>query len=179
MEYVVVKDNLTNTPANKSAIQKQLKDDGACNHRFMSELHTPVGYLRLYANETAVTKIKFYDESVIENENQITRKAKSQMQEYLAGERHTFDLPLAPKGTEFQMRVWEKLMQVGYGQTASYLDIAKALNKPTACRAVGAANGKNPIAIVIPCHRVIGTSGKLTGYAGGLPRKSFLLSLEN
>jgi methylated-DNA-[protein]-cysteine S-methyltransferase len=179
MEYVVVKDITINTSANKSAIQKSAKSDDAFAIRYMSEINTPAGYLRFFAHETAVTEIKFYDESAVENENPITRQAKIQMQEYLAGDRHTFDLPLAPKGTEFQMRVWEKLMQVGYGQTASYLDIAKALNKPTACRAVGAANGKNPIAIVIPCHRVIGTSGKLTGYAGGLSRKSFLLSLES
>jgi methylated-DNA-[protein]-cysteine S-methyltransferase len=179
MEYVVVKDITINTSANKSAIQKSAKSDDAFAIRYMSEINTPAGYLRFFAHETAVTEIKFYDESAVENENPITRQAKIQMQEYLAGDRHTFDLPLAPKGTEFQMRVWEKLMQVGYGQTASYLDIAKALNKPTACRAVGAANGKNPIAIVIPCHRVIGTSGKLTGYAGGLSRKSFLLVLES
>lgn len=174
-----MKDNRINAPANKSTIQKNLKGGEAFNTLYMSELKTPAGYIRLYAHETALTEIKFYDKSGTENENQITREAKTQMQEYVLGERHTFDLPLAPKGTEFQMRVWEKLMQVGYGQTASYLDIAKALNKPTACRAVGAANGKNPIAIVIPCHRVIGKSGKLTGYAGGLSRKSFLLSLES
>lgn len=179
MEYVVVKHNTVSASANKSAIQKSAKSDEAFSIRYMSEINTQAGYLRFYAHETAVTEIKFYDESAAENENPITRQAKTQMLEYLAGTRRTFDLPLAPKGTEFQMRVWEKLMQVAYGQTASYLDIAKALNKPTACRAVGAANGKNPIAIVIPCHRVIGTSGKLTGYAGGLSRKSFLLSLES
>lgn len=179
MEFVVLKSHIETSLANLSAIQKDIFPKQVNSSRYMSQLHTPTGYLRFYANETAVTEIKFYDDSSSENANEISALAKTQMQEYLAGTRHAFDLPLAPKGTEFQMRVWDQLLHVAYGQTASYLDIAKALNKPTACRAVGAANGKNPIAIVIPCHRVIGANGKLTGYAGGLPRKSFLLSLES
>jgi methylated-DNA-[protein]-cysteine S-methyltransferase len=179
MEHIFLKSLTNNALANLSAIQKRKLPNEADNCHYVSQLLTPTGYLRLYANETAVTEIKFNDEAITENPNAITSLAKEQMQEYLAGTRQEFDLPLAPKGTEFQMRVWQQLLHVAYGQTASYLDIAKALNKPTACRAVGAANGKNPIAIVIPCHRVIGASGKLTGYAGGLSRKSFLLSLES
>ena len=149
---------------------------------YQMEITTPVGYLRVTANNVALTEVGFFDEALPpENvkQNPIAENAISQLSEYLQGKRHSFDLPLAPKGTEFQQRVWQKLLKVAYGQTASYLDIAKALNKPTACRAVGAANGKNPIAIVIPCHRVIGANGSLTGYAGGLDRKSYLLGVES
>ena len=179
MEYVFLKSTITTPTANTSYVEESARSMANNEVSFVSQLHTPSGYLRLYANNMAVTKIKFYDEPIEENSNEVSNIAKKQMQEYLAGERQAFDLLLAPKGTEFQTRVWNELLQVAYGKTASYLDIAKALNKPTACRAVGAANGKNPIAIVIPCHRVIGTSGKLTGYAGGLSRKSFLLTLES
>ncbi len=148
---------------------------------FVSELSTPVGFLRIVASANAVTEIRFYDEPLAQSmlqSNDISELAKTQLKAYIAGELRVFDLPLAAQGTHFQHRVWRQLLQVDYAKTASYLDIAKALNKPTACRAVGAANGKNPISIVIPCHRVIGASGKLTGYAGGLSRKAFLLALE-
>lgn len=101
-----------------------------------------------------------------------------QLRQYFAGTRREFALPLAPAGTPFQRVVWDALLRVPYGQTASYGDMARTIGRPTAFRAVGLANGQNPIAIIVPCHRVIGSSGGLTGYGGGLPRKVLLLELE-
>jgi methylated-DNA-[protein]-cysteine S-methyltransferase len=102
-----------------------------------------------------------------------------QLDEYFAGERVRFDLRLAPRGTPFQARVWNALVGIGFGRTATYGEIARAIGKPSASRAVGAANGKNPIAIIVPCHRIIGSSGALVGYAGGLARKKWLLAHES
>lgn len=110
--------------------------------------------------------------------NPITSEACRQLKAYFDGQLQEFDLPLTPKGTVFQNQVWQVLQQVKYGETASYLDIAKAIDNPKAVRAVGMANGRNPIAIVVPCHRIIGSNKTLTGYAGGLPRKQYLLNLE-
>ena len=104
--------------------------------------------------------------------------ARRQLTEYFAGDRHEFDLELAPGGTPFQQAVWRALRTIPFGATCSYSDIARRIGRPTAVRAVGAANGRNPIAIVVPCHRVIGRSGALTGYAGGLDRKRRLLEHE-
>lgn len=101
-----------------------------------------------------------------------------QLDEYFAGRRQRFELPLAPRGTAFQQAVWQALQRIAYGQTSSYSALAAQIGRPRAVRAVGAANGANPLAIVIPCHRVIGRDGSLTGYAGGLPRKALLLRLE-
>lgn len=104
--------------------------------------------------------------------------ATAQLDEYFAGERADFDLPVALRGTPFQMRVWEALREIPYGETRSYQEIAQRVDSPRAVRAVGGANGRNPVAIVIPCHRVIGADGSLTGYGGGLWRKEFLMNLE-
>ena len=104
--------------------------------------------------------------------------ARTQLEEYFAGERRDFALDLAPTGTDFQLRVWAELRTIAYGETATYGEIAAALGNPGASRAVGLANGANPIAIVVPCHRVIGADGRLTGYAGGTDRKQRLLDLE-
>ena len=104
--------------------------------------------------------------------------AKSQLLDYFEGSRQSFDLPLAPSGTKFQHKVWSQLQTIPYGETWSYQQLAESIGKPTASRAVGMANGLNPIGIVIPCHRVIGKSGKLTGYAGGIENKAMLLELE-
>jgi methylated-DNA-[protein]-cysteine S-methyltransferase len=101
-----------------------------------------------------------------------------QLDEYFAGARSEFTVPVAPVGTPFQMAVWQQLTTIGYGQTATYAQIARTLGGPTLIRAVGAANARNPISIIVPCHRVIGSDGSLTGYAGGLDRKRFLLDLE-
>lgn len=105
-------------------------------------------------------------------------EALEQLDGYFAGKRRTFELKLAPRGTEFQRRVWQALAEIPYGETTTYAAIARAIGKPKAVRAVGAANGKNPLSIVVPCHRVIGQDGTLTGYAGGLPSKRRLLDLE-
>ena len=104
--------------------------------------------------------------------------AASQLSEYFAGERTTFDLPLAPRGDDFHQRVWALLREIPYGETRSYGDLARALGDRNLAQAVGTANGRNPIGIVVPCHRVIGADGSLVGYAGGLDRKRFLLALE-
>lgn len=151
-------------------------------------LHTPspLGRLLLAAGDDGLRCIEFddprhpvrKDDAWREGENDLLRAARSQLDEYFAGTRRVFDLPLAPHGTDFQRRVWDALTGIGYGDTRSYLDIARRLGDANALRAVGAANGRNPIAIVIPCHRVIGTDGSLTGYGGGLERKRFLLGLE-
>lgn len=103
---------------------------------------------------------------------------RRQLAEYFAGKRRDFDLDLAPSGTPFQLAVWRQLQKIPFGKTCSYSDIARALAKPLAVRAVGAANGRNPLPIIVPCHRVIGADGSLTGFGGGLPTKEFLLRLE-
>ena len=105
-------------------------------------------------------------------------EVEEQLREYFAGERKVFDLKLCPHGTEFQLQVLNALLQIPYGSTCSYLEIAQEIGRPKAVRAVGSANGRNPIPIIIPCHRVIGANGSLTGFGGGLPTKQFLLALE-
>jgi methylated-DNA-[protein]-cysteine S-methyltransferase len=105
-------------------------------------------------------------------------EASRQLQAYFAGERREFDLPLAPYGSDFQRRVWSALLEIPYGETISYLELARRLGDPRAVRAVGSANGRNPISIIIPCHRVIGADGSLVGYGGGLERKRWLLRHE-
>ena len=103
---------------------------------------------------------------------------RAQLEEYFAGRRHSFDLPLAPAGTPFQQRVWAELQRIGHGKTITYTELAARIGRPTAIRAAGAANGANPVSIVIPCHRVIGSDGTLTGYGGGLEVKRFLIDFE-
>ncbi len=107
-----------------------------------------------------------------------TAEVRRQLEEYFAGRRQEFDLPLAPRGTPFELSVWEELRRIPFGETRSYADIARALGKPAATRAVGRANGANPLPIVVPCHRVIGSNGSLTGFGGGLAAKARLLELE-
>jgi methylated-DNA-[protein]-cysteine S-methyltransferase len=105
-------------------------------------------------------------------------EVRRQLREYFAGKRHKFDVPLRMKGSQFERRVWSALCKVAHGTTVSYRDIARRIGQPTACRAVGLANGRNPIPIIVPCHRVIGADGSLTGYGGGLETKRWLLALE-
>jgi len=112
-------------------------------------------------------------------ETPLIQKAVTQIKEYLAGKRKQFKLPLAMHGTEFQMAVWQALQKIPYGETRSYKEIAAMIDRPKAVRAVGMANNRNPISIIVPCHRVIGHDGKLVGYGGGLPLKQFLLELES
>lgn len=121
---------------------------------------------------------KEQSENVEWGETPLLRQAASQLDEYFQGRRRVFDLPLAPQGTVFEQDVWKALQTIPYGETRSYADIARQVGSPSACRAVGRANGWNPISIIIPCHRVIGANGKLTGYAGGLTIKQYLLELE-
>jgi len=112
-------------------------------------------------------------------ETPLIKKTAAQLTEYFAGKRTEFDLPLVPSGTEFQRSAWQALLTIPYGKTRSYGEIAAQIGNPKACRAVGMANNRNPIAIIIPCHRVIGSNGSLVGYGGGLDVKRFLLDLEN
>ncbi len=112
------------------------------------------------------------------SETDVIRKAALQLEEYFAGERHEFDLPLAPKGSDFSRKVWDALLDVPYGETWNYKDIAEMISSPMACRAVGNANGKNPIMIVIPCHRIVSSDGSIGGYSSGIDIKKKLLKLE-
>lgn len=145
---------------------------------YISLLHTPADTLRICANDEGITEIKFTQERHTEKPNVHTEQAKRQLSEYFQGSRKNFNLKLSPDGTAFQKKVWNELCQIPYGDTISYGQLAQRIANPKAVRAVGGANGKNPISIVVPCHRVIGNNGTLTGYAGGLRRKSILLELE-
>ena len=137
-----------------------------------------IGKINLCADDEALTKLGFGNGSG-NNPNGIILEAVKQLNEYFDGKRQSFDLPLKPHGTEFQQKVWSALLEIPYGQTRTYGEIAAAIGNPKACRAVGMANNRNPIAVIIPCHRVIGSNGALTGYAGGLKAKEILLELEN
>ncbi|GAC07271.1 MAG: methylated-DNA--[protein]-cysteine S-methyltransferase [Paraglaciecola chathamensis] len=149
-------------------------------YSYCEYLPTTSGLLKICANEQGISAITFVmQEDAPAIGNAVTKEAKQQLSEYFDQQRKAFDLPLAPVGTQFQQNVWQQLCAIPYGETCSYADIAKQLNNPNAVRAVGSANGKNPISIVVPCHRVIGANGTLTGYAGGLTRKAALLTLEN
>jgi len=141
----------------------------------------PIGELLLVGNGHAVTELVLPGAwtSADEPSDAVLDEAARQLAAYFAGDRHDFDVPLEPAGTPFQQRVWQALQQVEYGSTTSYGALAAELGKPNAARAVGAANGSNPIAIIIPCHRVIGAGGSLVGYGGGLERKRWLLNLES
>lgn len=144
------------------------------------QMATPVGPLQLEENGQALTRIAFVD---AEPERKtaptpLLAAAAEQLKAYLSGSLHRFDLPIALSGTPFQVKVWQALCQIPYGETRTYGEIAAAVGNPASCRAVGMANHHNPLAIVVPCHRVIGKNGALTGYAGGLDRKRFLLDLE-
>ncbi len=141
---------------------------------------TPLGHITIASNGTALTALAFGDQKFPgrRQATALTNKAANQIQEYLAGKRQLFDLPLDPKGTDFQKRVWRALLDIPYGQTRSYSEIATALDNPRAYRAVGNASNKNPLPIVIPCHRVIGANGSLAGYVGGPKIKKFLIDLE-
>jgi methylated-DNA-[protein]-cysteine S-methyltransferase len=148
-------------------------------------MDTPLGSLRLVASETALVGLYWPRhayvpkiETRVATRHEVLAKAMSQLEEYFAGQRMEFDLPLDPQGTEFQRAVWKALTAIPFGEIRSYAGLASALGRPTASRAVGAANGRNPLSIVVPCHRVIGGDGTLTGYAGGLDAKRWLLRHE-
>jgi methylated-DNA-[protein]-cysteine S-methyltransferase len=152
---------------------------------FYDVMETPIGPLRLIADEAGLRRICFRterhprpDDTRGEHAPRKLAHVREQLEEYFAGERREFDLALNLIGTEFQCRVWRALCDIPFGETRSYLQQARAIGQPSAIRAVGAANGRNPIPIVIPCHRVIGSDGALVGFGGGLPIKSALLALE-
>ena len=173
-----------NTPSENGSFQSDL---------FWKKMPSPIGTLIVFANDEGITEIRFPnsnspnskspnnkspDQRDTKHSNRIVDNAIDQLQAYFDGKLKTFDLPLRPNGTEFQKTVWRQLQQIGYGTTASYGDIAAAIVKPKASRAVGMANSKNPIPIVVPCHRIIGKDGSLTGFAGGLDTKRWLLAHE-
>jgi methylated-DNA-[protein]-cysteine S-methyltransferase len=144
-------------------------------------IHSPLGYVKIFGDDNGIASI-----SILNSEEIITQDIPNslktcalQLQEYFKGKRQQFQLKLNPKGTEFQKSVWNQLKQIPFGKHISYLELSKQLNNVKAIRAVAAAIGKNPILIIVPCHRVIGSDGSLTGYVGGLVRKQWLLNHEN
>lgn len=167
-------------------------------------METPIGRIAIEEDEKAITALYMYDDEnngieaeedksgseydVAEHELEgsgriycntpLLQEAKEQLEEYFAGKRKEFDLPISSHGTEFQKKVWNALRQIPYGETRSYREIAVQIGNPKACRAIGGANNKNPIMIIVPCHRVIGADGSLVGFGGGLPAKEYLLALE-
>ncbi|MFC2995753.1 methylated-DNA--[protein]-cysteine S-methyltransferase [Acinetobacter sichuanensis] len=151
------------------------------------EMPSPVGILKLVATDTALVAVLWENEDpkrvrlaeLIENtQHSILLETQKQLNEYFAGQRQKFDVPLDFEGTEFQQKVWQALLTIPFGETRSYKDIAEQIGNVKAVRAVGAANGKNPISIIAPCHRVVGANGKLVGFAGGLENKDILLKIE-
>jgi len=158
-------------------------------------IHSPIGECIFFASDAGLCWLgtpgtplekglewaqkRGYDEPIMRGDSHpILQQAKDELNRYFTGERVTFTMPLDMQGTPFQIAVWRELCNIPYGETRSYGEIALAIGRPSASRAVGAANGANPIAIIVPCHRVIGSNGTLTGYGGGLPTKSWLLRLE-
>ena len=154
---------------------------------FYSVTDSPIGKLTLTSDGTALTGLymelhKGMPEAaqtwVLSNDAEPFGLAKKQLSEYFAGASQDFSVPLKPSGTEFQIKVWAELVKIPFGKTISYGELAHRIENPKASRAVGLANGQNPLSIIVPCHRVIGANGKLAGYGGGIPRKEFLLKLE-
>jgi len=157
---------------------------------YYDDMPSPIGRLRLIADAHGLCEIAFEDEAVSHDPPAHWRPAgahppaaitmaRTQLAEYFAGTRHAFDLPLHPRGTPFQCEVWNELARIPYGITISYAELARRIGRPKAMRAVGAANGRNPLPIVVPCHRVIGRDGSLTGFSGGLHIKRYLLDQEH
>jgi methylated-DNA-[protein]-cysteine S-methyltransferase len=143
--------------------------------------NSPIGTVEIVSDENYILSLSFVDnatENNLDNAPEILQSALQQVEEYFQGKRSVFDVKLKAEGTEFQQKVWQRLVEVPYGNTAGYGEIAAAVGNSKACRAVGGANNKNKIAIMIPCHRIVGADGSLTGYAGGLWRKEWLLKHE-
>ena len=141
-------------------------------------METPVGRILLCADEGGLCALEFHAQGEERGEYPFLLQAEQELNEYFAGRRRRFSVPLSIIGTDFQKKVWRALEEIPSGKTASYQEIASAAGNPKACRAVGMANHVNPVPIIVPCHRVVGKSGRLTGYAGGLAIKEFLLNLE-
>jgi methylated-DNA-[protein]-cysteine S-methyltransferase len=150
---------------------------------YFSTFHSPIGELLLTGDGTSLTRLAMHEhgsqpQGDWRRDEAAFMAAHEQLTAYFAGELRAFDLPLAPAGTAFQRQVWQSLLAIAFGQTESYGALARRIGSPKAARAVGRANGRNPIAIIIPCHRVIGANGSLTGYGGGIKRKRWLLAHE-
>lgn len=179
------------TPITSTAAELAIPDMTARQYR--SVIESPLGPILLTSDGSHLTGLYLDDSDAVlarveksfgtepetNAELEIFTTTAAQLGEYFAGERRLFDLPLAPRGTEFQRSVWQGLREIPYGQTSNYGELAEAVGRPNAARAVGAANGKNPISIIVPCHRVIGADGSLTGYAWGEEKKRRLLALES
>ena len=145
----------------------------------MTIIQTPIGPLHAVADDAGrLVELGFREPLQDTPSAPLPQRVIDQVTEYFAGKRQTFELELAPRGTPFQLAVWNALLAIPYGDTISYAELALRIGKPSAVRAVGAANGANPIPVIIPCHRVIGSNGTLTGYGGGIERKQWLLALE-
>ena len=171
----------------KSEIRKQAKA-GERKSYSSKTMESPVGTLTLVASDKGLVAVLWEKDNpgrvrlgplTPDDEHPVLLKAQRQLTDYFAGKIRKFSLELDFQGTEFQKKVWASLLEIPFGETRSYADIAQKIGKPKAVRAVGAANGKNPISIIAPCHRVIGSNGKLTGFAGGLDAKALLLGLES
>jgi methylated-DNA-[protein]-cysteine S-methyltransferase len=154
---------------------------------YLGHLNSPVGRLKIVVGDAALVAVLWEDDDprrvrltdlMESHHHPILLRARDELNEYFSGHLTEFTLPLDPHGTSFQKQVWQALLSIPFGETRTYGQVASQLRRPTASRAVGAANGRNPISIVMPCHRVIGATGKLTGFAGGLKAKAFLLDLE-
>ena len=139
---------------------------------------TVIGEICIAEKDNCICNVSFETLNYTKKETPLIKKTYSQLKEYFAGKRKSFNIPISANGTEFQIKVWKELQKIPYGKTATYKEIAENIGNKNASRAVGMANNKNPIAIIIPCHRVIGTKGDLTGYAGGIKLKKYLLDLE-
>jgi methylated-DNA-[protein]-cysteine S-methyltransferase len=143
-------------------------------------IKTPLGVAKIVGDEKGISIISILEESEVTDKiPSVLQEAVTQLNDYFEGNRNAFDFKINPSGTEFQQKVWQELLNIPFGKTMSYLDLSKRLGDIKAIRAVASANGKNPLWIVVPCHRVIGTDGSLTGYAGGLWRKKWLLEHES
>ncbi|MDX1705369.1 methylated-DNA--[protein]-cysteine S-methyltransferase [Pseudidiomarina sp.] len=146
---------------------------------YQASLDSPLGPITVVSDGEAICQVHFNRSAGNDSGScPLVQRAVEQLKAYFAGQLQQFDLPLRPKGTAFQQKVWQQLKTIGYGKLASYADIAQALQNPKGVRAVGMANSRNPLGIIVPCHRVIGSNGSLTGYAGGLDKKLWLLQHE-
>jgi methylated-DNA-[protein]-cysteine S-methyltransferase len=168
----------SSTPATARAARNASSDSPSNGSVVGSSVDTPIGTLWLSRDDHGLRRIDFHGEADARSDDPLLAEAEAQLHAYFAGERQRFELPLAPRGTPFQRSVWAAVGAIPYGTTTTYSTLAVTVGRPSAWRAVGAANGRNPLPVVIPCHRVLGAAGGLTGYGGGLERKRALLDLE-
>src|SRR5215210_7576279 len=169
----------SSTPATARALRNASSESPSKGSAVGSRsVDTPIGTLWLSRDEHGLSRVDFDGRRGARSEDPLLAEAEAQLHAYFAGERQRFELPLSPRGTDFQRRVWTAVGAIPYGETTTYSALAAVVGSPTAWRAVGAANGRNPLPVLVPCHRVLGAAGALTGYGGGLERKRALLALE-